>query len=287
MDRLRSLLLFGLVGFLGLFVVEGVKAEYINLCGSGTAASFYDCPASCNINNRSCSGSGAVVVKYTCSGRNVDCRGNESGWASSQSVGNPGCDKSVQIDVFDKKCRKSDGGWDPNCTLLGYIVWYSGACAYPTATLYPTATPRPTATPTPTLRPTITPTASPTPSGTPTPTPTLTPTPTVTPTPAPGEPNACGGTCGSNANCQGGYFCYFPDPSKPREGFCRNPSCPAKTDCLCQVLGVATTPTATPAPVAKAMPKAGVGGSLATTLMWGGVGIVGWGIKKWAKALWA
>ena len=42
------------------------------------------------------------------------------------------------------------------------------------------------------------------------PTPISTPTPTLTPTPTPksSEPNNCGGTCGSNSNCQGGLFCY-------------------------------------------------------------------------------
>lgn len=46
----------------------------------------------------------------------------------------------------------------------------------------------------------------------------------------PGEPNSCGGTCGSNINCKAGFFCY--------SGFCRNPFCSTDTDCVC--------PTATP-----------------------------------------
>ncbi|EKE05036.1 MAG: hypothetical protein ACD_19C00426G0058 [uncultured bacterium] len=50
---------------------------------------------------------------------------------------------------------------------------------------------------------------------------------------AQGEPNFCGGTCGSNYNCQANYFCF--------EGYCRNPICSADTDCLCNV--------ATPTPV--------------------------------------
>lgn len=44
------------------------------------------------------------------------------------------------------------------------------------------------------------------------------------------DPNECGGTCGSNYNCQAGLFCY--------QGFCRNPACQADTNCVC--------PTATP-----------------------------------------
>jgi hypothetical protein len=65
-----------------------------------------------------------------------------------------------------------------------------------------------------------------------------------TATPAPGEPatNACGGTCGSNYNCNSGLFCY--------QGFCRNGVCPSDLDCNC------TNPTPTAKPkVIKATPK--------------------------------
>lgn len=55
---------------------------------------------------------------------------------------------------------------------------------------------------------------------------------TPSPTPTPGEPNYCGGTCGSNYNCQGNYFCF--------EGYCRNPLCKEDSDCDC------VTPTSKP-----------------------------------------
>lgn len=51
-----------------------------------------------------------------------------------------------------------------------------------------------------------------------------------------GEPNFCGGTCGSNNNCQPNYFCY--------QGFCRNPVCASDTTCNCTITA---TPTARPA----------------------------------------
>jgi len=101
---------------------------YINLCGSGTAASSHSCSQQCDINSGSCSASGNTVVRYQCDGKNVDCRQNESGFSSSQSLGSPGCGKTVQIDVFDKTCRLSNGGWDESCVLRDYIVWYSGDC---------------------------------------------------------------------------------------------------------------------------------------------------------------
>lgn len=54
----------------------------------------------------------------------------------------------------------------------------------------------------------------------------------------PGEPNSCGGTCGSNDNCQSNYFCF--------EGFCRNPVCPSDSSCNCTVKQTATVK---PAPI--------------------------------------
>lgn len=51
-----------------------------------------------------------------------------------------------------------------------------------------------------------------------------------------GVPNSCGGTCGSNNNCQSNYFCF--------EGYCRNPICPSDSSCNCTV-----SQTATPTPI--------------------------------------
>jgi hypothetical protein len=58
--------------------------------------------------------------------------------------------------------------------------------------------------------------------------PTASPVPTNSPSPSPAptaEPNYCGGTCGSNTNCQSGLFCY--------QGYCRNPSCSTNVSCVC------------------------------------------------------
>lgn len=69
---------------------------------------------------------------------------------------------------------------------------------------------------------------------------TATPTASPTPTEAPvggvqGEPNYCGGTCGSNYNCQPNYFCH--------EGYCRRPQCPTDTNCDCITESTATATT--------------------------------------------
>lgn len=134
-------------------------------------------------------------------------------------------------------------------------------------TLVPTPTMTPTVTPTTTPTVTPTPTKTPRPTRTPHPTPTAsctpTVTPTVTPTITPGEPNYCGGTCGSNYNCQPGYFCH--------NGYCRRPECANEADCVCK-----SSPTPPPvlgavAPVV--LPKTGgiVDYVLVSSLM-GGLG---------------
>lgn len=76
-----------------------------------------------------------------------------------------------------------------------------------------------------------------------TPTPTPTPTPSPTPTPPAGEPNNCGGTCGSNANCKGGLFCYEVAPGK---SYCRNPNNPTSETCEGGVSQPTPTPTLRP-----------------------------------------
>jgi hypothetical protein len=75
-------------------------------------------------------------------------------------------------------------------------------------------------------------------SPTPTPTPSATPLgASPTPTPTPRSTNSCGGTCGSNANCNAGLVCY--------SGFCRNPQCQENKDCNCITIPI-RTPTPTP-----------------------------------------
>lgn len=57
----------------------------------------------------------------------------------------------------------------------------------------------------------------------------------IAPSPTPGATNACGGTCGSNNNCNAGLVCY--------SGFCRNPQCKENSDCNC---ASAQAPSPTP-----------------------------------------
>lgn len=98
---------------------------------------------------------------------------------------------------------------------------------------------------------------TPSPSASPTASPTGSPTATPTPTYTPGAPNACGGTCGSNFNCQSNLVCY--------NGFCRNPSCTSSTNCACG------TSTATPAAAAPSLPQSGTSWP---TILGTGVGIL-------------
>lgn len=75
-------------------------------------------------------------------------------------------------------------------------------------------------------------------------------------------PNFCGGTCGSNVNCQANLYCY--------QGFCRNPICSTDTDCTCDlettkptqsaitsVTKQTSTPAISPRPTTTSIPKGG------------------------------
>jgi len=61
-----------------------------------------------------------------------------------------------------------------------------------------------------------------------------------------GEPNSCGGTCGSNNNCKANLYCY--------QGFCRNPICSTETDCDCAIQKTATA-TAKPSSASVGLSK--------------------------------
>lgn len=176
------------------------------------------CQQKCDLGAGTCTGS--AVIRFVCDGPTTDCRQSgmipQSDTTLSLINPNPGCNKTVQIDVYRRDCLSDNScnnlpAFDPNADLQDFIVWYSGECAPTPTNVPPTPTqvpptptqvpptptqepPTPTPTdvpPTPTLIPTgtltPTPTATVTPTATPTPTGTLTPTmtPTVTPTRAP------------------------------------------------------------------------------------------------------
>lgn len=129
-----------IVGFVAIAVINGLQhsdifdaqagmmwngGEYTNVCGSGTDATFYNCPANCSMGSGSCSPNSVGVwsVVYTCDGYHTACTENErQGWAFDTSANT--CNKTQQIDVFSKDCR-AGGGW--NCgdgDLQGYMVWW-------------------------------------------------------------------------------------------------------------------------------------------------------------------
>lgn len=60
----------------------------------------------------------------------------------------------------------------------------------------------------------------------------------------PNATNACGGTCGSNYNCNSGLYCYG--------GYCRNPDCPTSLTCG------ACAATAKPTTKASGTPKSNI-----------------------------
>ncbi|HBC72199.1 hypothetical protein A2379_00335 [Candidatus Amesbacteria bacterium RIFOXYB1_FULL_47_13] len=231
---------------------------YVNLCGSGTAASYYSCDPGCSIQTGSCQSQNEGVVKWICSGKWGQCLESESGWSNFEDVDSPGCSKTIQISLFDKKCRRQDNSWDESCKMLGYMVWYSGDCRTSTS---PTVTPR--LTPTPSAGPTRTPTPTTAPK------PTTTPASKISspvPTLIPGVANVCGNYCTKGEDCGAGFAC--------QDGVCRNPSCPGDESCFCgDVAGAVTDKN----------PKTGweewvlLAGALI-------LGPAGWKLKRMAKA---
>jgi hypothetical protein len=132
----KTMILFSLLlVVLTLFISTNVSAAigwnggvYTNLygCSPGPCGEFHT-GNYCNPSTGSCSG-GGWVVRYTCDGKTTQCTSNEE-----SNVGSFGasCGKTQQIDVFNKKCRLDNGGWDTTCVLLDYMVWYSGDCVQP------------------------------------------------------------------------------------------------------------------------------------------------------------
>ncbi len=201
--------------FLGAARVEAAvnfgSGTYTNLCGTGTVATAYRCEARCNTTTGICESNNNGVVKWTCPGRWEQCLEQESNFSNSASLDNVACGRTVQISVFDKKCRTEEGSWDTSCRLLGYMVWYSGECRAGSTT--PTVIPSPT----PRRFPfNLLPSATPRPTGA--------VTPTVTPRPGTGL-NVCGSTCGPSKLCSAGFVCD--------SGVCRNPACMDDTTCFC------------------------------------------------------
>lgn len=194
---------------------------YTNLCGTGTAATGYNCNLGCNPETGSCTSDSQGVVKWVCLGKWNQCLESESQWGNQERVDGMGCGYTVQLSLFDKKCRREDGSWDATCRLLGYMAWYSGECWEGGVQITPR--PSPTVRPSPTLAPTSTPTPTVTPApqvqatGIPKPTVTVTPVPVVT---------MCGKSCRQAVDCQAGFACVG--------GQCRNPACPADKSCFCQ-----------------------------------------------------
>jgi len=164
------------VGMLLFLPAKNVRAAsfpwgsgfYINLYGGGADPNGnigdYNGEAACNIATGTCIAQNRLngqfyesgnVQRYICRGKVLNCDNTfaASGLISGPEYGktldmtNPGCDRTVQLDVFDKNM----GG-----TLKGYMTWYSGDCSAVRAAVVPT--------PTPTTTPTyVAPTPSPTP----------------------------------------------------------------------------------------------------------------------------
>ena len=224
-------LLFSLIGVLYLVknnqdIRDRAAGEYNggSLCNgyinnwcsqNGVTATLSKCPnqwqSSC-WNDKTIKGTSLCLEKNYCGSQQLDVYFNGGG--------------SCWVDYWDYSCDAPTATQKPpTATQKPPTATQKPPTATqkpPTATQKPpTATQKP---PTATLKPTLTPTNTPRPTATNTPTPTATGTLKPTPTPT-STPNTCGGTCGSNSNCQSDYVCF--------DGYCRNPSCTNSVDCIC------------------------------------------------------
>lgn len=179
------------------------------------------------------------VIKTEDSNANtVDEPCSEAGFTTTQALG---CNEPKrECSQKGDRCEWVRRGKTEGTYISGGSITCDGQCV---RNEDPRRTPRPTPTATVTTTPTSTPTR------TPTSTPTMTATSTATSTSTPGEPNYCGGTCGSNYNCREGYFCF--------NGYCRNPICAGDSDCVCD--GTPTPPSVLGTSVTKVLPKTGGG----------------------------
>lgn len=234
------------------------SGTYTNLCGTGTAATAYRCEARCNTATGVCESGNNGVVKWLCPGRWEQCLEQESNFSNSASLDNVACGKTVQISVFDKKCRLEDGAWDTSCELQGYMVWYSGDCRAGSTS------PTPMPSPTPRRFPfNLLPTA--------TPRPTSPVTPTVTPRAGTTSGNICGSTCGPSKLCSVGFVCD--------SGVCRNPACMDDTTCFCAG-GTGSTKGGEQTETPETGANVWLFGLLCATM-----GTIGWKIRKLAKKI--
>jgi len=249
---------------------------YTSLCGSGVGGQEYSCEADCDPQKGECRGVNSGVVRYECDGQLLQCSGKESGWSNWETLGRETvCGKTVQLTVYNKKCRQDNGNWDSGCQLSGYMTWYSGDCftvrtVTPTFTASPSAGSRPIVTVTPTVIPTIAPSVIPTSALSSV----VTVTPVSTTFPVPTEPGTkeCGGKCIRAAECVNGLTCFM--------GYCRNSVCRSDVSCMC--LGESSTESAA---VADESPQTGTAlyivGALMMTLT-----ILGWVLRSKSRELW-
>ena len=267
-------------GFLGPKNVRAAltfgPGYYTNLCDSGTNASFYNCNPGCNPVTGNCSSSNAGVVKYICYGKWNQCLESESQWSNFEQLSGTGCGNTVQLSLYNKKCRRDDGSWDSTCNLLGYMVWYAGDCTPDYVQTSPIPTPVGNGNPVPT--PTFAPAAA-VQSGlsavlTPV-NPTVTPTliPTVTPGPTSTTSIICNLKCQLATDCNAGFACV--------NGTCRNPACTGDPSCFCSGSAVAGKPVV----LGRKTPDTGVDTWLGIVGMLG-LGIVGVTFRRWAKKIW-
>lgn len=128
LSKILPIVVFCLVAGIFLSTPQKAQAGWINIQGCGTAA---NCESPYCSGNTCTAPSGGSAWKFYCNGYHIQC-GNpptgaspyaQSGPAGSVTLDSPGCDKTVQMDVFPSSSASG--------STIGYKVWYTGSCTGP------------------------------------------------------------------------------------------------------------------------------------------------------------
>lgn len=105
--------------------------SYTDVCGGefSSQTGITKCDQGCDALEGSCQSDEKYVVKFTCEGKLNECKDNQTEFDTQQSIAKTECNKTIQINVFDKDCAIGDNEWNCNeDNLKDYLVWYSGEC---------------------------------------------------------------------------------------------------------------------------------------------------------------
>lgn len=110
---------------------QPIVYQYTKVCGDSFNAKTGQtkCDNGCDALTGKCQSENPYVIKFVCDGQQTECANNPTAFSYSESIKDTACNKTVQINVYDKKCTNIKNEWECNQdNLKDYLVWYSGEC---------------------------------------------------------------------------------------------------------------------------------------------------------------